>query len=237
MIAWDPASVDRLLDAADAGATVLIDGLTGQFDEDIQLHHPWPGRYADRAGMRSLGLSTSVVGRTGFGVRYNGRELGDVTGVRAEPSFESGQWSPVEALVYATDSQPVLWQRPWGNGRLMYTTASLATSMLEPGSPRAVAAAVLAIAADHIQRVVRPLSPATTVLPVHGETETAYGVFAPENARRRGEPIAISLAPGEYLDLWREESHTVSDIPRPEARSTRWDSASRSESDTGDRLS
>ena len=35
------------------------------------------------------------------------------------------------------------------------------------------------------------------------------GVFAPKNTRRKGELIAISLAPGRYLDLWGNEAHTV----------------------------
>lgn len=210
IIAWDEKDADRLLDAAHAGATVLIDGTTGQFDNDIVLHRPWPGRYAQKTGLRSLGLRTSVTGHTSFGVRYNGRDLGVVTGVRAAIEVETDAWSAVEPIVYAHDSLPVVWQRTWGRGRLIYTSASLATSMLEPGSPREVAAAVLAIAADQIDRVVRPLSPATTVLSVVGDTGLAHGVFAPEISRRRGEPFAVSISPGRYVDLWTDDTHTVS---------------------------
>lgn len=209
MIAWEQSAVEELLNAARNGATVLIDGTTGEFDTDILLHRPWPGHYAEQVGIRSLGLSSSVVGGVGFGVRSNGQDLGTVTGVRADVAFDSAEWSPVESLVYAKDSLPVVWERPWGAGRLLYSSASIATSMLEAGSPRQVASAVFALASDRIERDVRPLSPATTVLSVHGTMGVAHGIFAPEVSRRRGEPVAVSIEPGTYIDLWTGDTYTV----------------------------
>jgi len=208
--AWEEADVEALLAAAASGATVVIDATTGQFDSDATLHRPWPGHLAARTGMRSRGLETAVTGRAGFDLRAEGRLLGPVTGVRSDCEF-SQEWSAVPGLAFALDSQPVLWQRAWGEGRLVYSTVAVATSLVESASTRDTAAAVLArvlLSDEHIP-AVRPLSPATTVLTVTGPHGHAHGVFAPEATRRSGESFAISLAPGHYRDLWSGDLRVV----------------------------
>lgn len=211
MASWNHADVEVLLAAADRGATVLIDGTTGQFDADLSLHRPWPGHWATETGLLSRGLETSIIGKRTYDVRLHGRSLGIVTGTRSAVTVDES-WSPMLDLVYAHDSEPVLWEREWGSGRLLYSTAPLATTLLEPGSPREVVSRILAIAAQRAVDPGRatPLSPATTVLRVRGEHGDAWGVFAPPSIRRSGEPVVVSLEPGRYLDLWSGASITVS---------------------------
>lgn len=211
MASWDRSDVEVLLAAAEGGATVLIDGTSGQFDADLSLHRPWPGHWATETGLRSRGLETSIIGKQPYQVRLHGRPLGTVTGTRSAIDTND-TWSAVLDLTYAHDSEPLLWERPWGAGRLLYSTASLATTLLEPGSPREVVSSILALAAQRatMPAGATPLSPATTVLRVRGELGEGWGVFAPPTIRRSGEPVVLALEPGRYLDLWSGAVFTVS---------------------------
>ena len=206
--AWTESDVSRLLDIANRGATVLIDGTSGEFDADATLYRPWPGHFAKLAGLRSRGLQTSVVGGQKYHILQNGYPLAEVTGVRSDVVVDS-EWASFPDLTYANDGVPLLWERPWGAGRLVYSSASLATSLLERATPRSVVTAVLRHASRDIHPELRPLSPATTVLHVQGTTGRAWGIFAPEITRRSGRPFAVALRPGRYRDLWSHESHKV----------------------------
>jgi len=206
--AWDRSDVTVLLGAAERGATILIDGTSGEFDPDAQLFKPWPGFFAELTGLRSRGLQTSVIGGQRYEVAQNGHFLGEVTGVRSDVVV-SEDWQPVSDLIYAHDATPLLWERQWGSGRIIYASASLATSLLEKDVPRTVVTAVLRHASRTISLDVRPLSASTTVSKVEGPAGAAWGVFAPEITRRAGRPFAVSLAPGNYRDLWSNEMHSV----------------------------
>jgi len=206
--AWDKSDVARLLSAAERGATVLIDGTSGEFDPDAQLLKPWPGHFAELTGLRSRGLQTSVIGGERYEVAQNGHLLGHVTGVRSDVVVNE-DWQPVSDLVYANDATPLIWEREWGSGRLVYTSASLATSLLEKDLPRTVVTAVLRHASRAISPGVRPLSASTTVNKVESPAGSAWGIFAPEITRRAGRPFTVSIAPGNYRDLWSNEKHSV----------------------------
>lgn len=206
--AWDQRDVNLLLEAAERGATVLIDGTSGQFDPDAQLYRPWPGYFAELAGIRNRGLQTSIVGGQRYKILQNGHLLGEVTGVRSDVVV-SEEWEPIPDLTYAHDATPVIWERKWGKGCLVYVSASLATSLLERQAPRTVVGAILRHASRMIFPELRPLSPETTVLKVEGSAGSAWGIFAPEITRRAGMPFAVSLTPGRYRDLWSDELHTV----------------------------
>ena len=207
--AWDQSDVMSLLKAAEQGATVLIDGTSGEFNLDAQLHRPWPGHFAETVGLRSRGLQTSMVGRQPFQVLQNGHPIGDVTGVRSDVVVND-EWQPNTDLTYAQDGTPLLWERRWGQGRIVFASASLATSLLEKEASRTAVIAILRYASRNILTGVRPLSPNTTVITVEGLAGQAWGIFAPEITRRSGTPFVVSLTPGQYRDLWSGEVHSVS---------------------------
>ncbi len=209
MAAWDPSFAERLLTLAHSGATVLVDGTSGEFDLDARLHRPWPGGLAERTGLRSAGLHTSRNGDREYLVRLFGHPLSTVTNVRSDPVITDGAWHGDTALTYGTDSRPVLWERTWGEGRLIYCTADLSTSALNKDDSRSVAAYVLSRAAERIHPEVRPLSPATIALSVRGATGSAIGVFAPTAEQRNGAPFAVKLPAGSYVDLWSGGHHKV----------------------------
>lgn len=202
MAAWDSSFAERLLALAHAGATVLVDGISGEFDLDARLHRPWPGGLAERTGLRSAGLHTSRNGDRQYLVQLFGHPLSTVTNVRSDLVITDGAWHDDTALTYGTDSRPVLWERTWGEGRLMYCTAALSTSALNKDDPRSVAAYVLSRAAERIHPEVRPLSPATFVLSVRGATGSAVGVFAPSSQQRNGAPFTVTVPAGTYVDVW-----------------------------------
>jgi len=138
-----------------------------------------------------------------------GATVGTVVGARNDVAIEDAAWHADPALVFSRDGRPVLWEREWGAGRLLYCTAALAASLPNTQEPAMAAAYVLARAAEHIARDVRPLSAATSVYRVDGETGTAWGVLAPSIAERAGRPVTLALPPGAWRDVWTGTAHTV----------------------------
>lgn len=209
LAAWDDELADRLLAVADAGATVLIDGTSGEFDLDARLHRPWPGGIAARTGMRSRGLDTDPAGGVRTDLLLHGEPLGTVVGARNDVAIEDAAWRPDGALTYARDGRPVLWERAWGAGRILYCTAPLAASLPNTQEPATAAAYLLARAAERIERDIRPLSAATSVYRVDGERGSAWGVVAPSIARRGGRPVTLAVPAGVWRELWTGRAHTV----------------------------
>lgn len=208
LAAWDRELADALLAAADGGATVLIDATSGEFDGDITLHRPWPGILAESIGARSTGLVTAHDGAP-LEVRRLGSPLGLVAPVAGAMSLDDAAWTAVPELVFAHDSSPVLWRRPWGRGWIYLCRAALAVTVAGDRARREVLDAVLDLASRPIERPVRPLSPLTVAMRVDGERGSAIGVFGPPVLRRRGEPLAMAVPRGAYLDLWSGTRHEV----------------------------
>lgn len=207
LVAWDRATVDSLLEYAAAGASVLIDGTTGEFSIDAELHRPWPGFLEELTGLRSRGLETANDGHD-FAVAESGNVIGSVVGVRSLPVM-GPEWTPDVTITYAADSTPILWARRWGAGRLLYCSAALAPTVLMSGAQRSVVDRILERATAQISRIARPLSPHTTCLCVEGDAGDAVAIFAPEVTRRAGRPFTVSLPSGQYMDLWSENLVSV----------------------------
>lgn len=207
-IAWSSEEAERVLSLAEGGATVFLDGTTGQFDPDATLWRPWPGILASRTGLRALGLESAQRGGAHYEVRSRGRVSGALVGVRSRVAV-TDDWSPRGVLTWSDNSGPVTFERAWGSGRLLYSTASLATSLVDQGSSRVTATSILAEAIEGITIPVRPLSEATIVLPISGEHGTAWGVCAPPSERRGGRGFAVSMSPGRYRDVWSGQTVVV----------------------------
>lgn len=206
--AMSAGELSDLLDAAERGATVLIDGSSGQFDEDFALHSRWPGVWGEKAGIASFGLDTPADGSGSFAVNDLATPSGRIIGVRSRVET-SDEWAALPRFTWADSGSPVIYRRRWGSGTLLYSTAALAPSLFGGGESRVVASKVLASCLDIDLTNVRPISPKTSVISVNGEKSKAWGVFAPPRSRRLGAEFHVSLPSGEYLDLWSGQALTV----------------------------
>ncbi|MDQ0923883.1 hypothetical protein QF038_002391 [Pseudarthrobacter sp. W1I19] len=209
LAAWSTDFGKQLLGLAHDGATVVVDGLSGQFDLDAKLHRPWPGGMAGTVGARSRGLETAHDGTTKYPAQLFGQAVGYFAGVRDELEFTDDLWTPLEEPLFAKDGKPVAWERPWGAGRLILVAASLANTILDADAGRSGVNAILRHATSSISRPCRPLSAHTTLLTINGENGPAWGVFAPATSDRQGRQVQLQLPPGRYLDIWAEAEHTV----------------------------
>lgn len=66
---------------------------------------------------------------------------------------------------------------------------------------RALVASILERAAERIPSGCRPLSAETSVFAVAGVRGDAVGIFAPHVSMRPAN-VAVTIAPGSYVDLW-----------------------------------
>ena len=209
LAAWSEQFGTQLLSLAYGGATVVVDGLSGEFDLDATLHRPWPGGMAGVVGARSRGLETAHDGTTAFPAQLFGQDVGHFAGVRDDLDISEDAWNPLSEPVFASDGTPVAWERPWGSGRLLFVTASIANTLLDPNAGTAAVNAVLRHATSHIPRPCRPLSPNTIVITANAANADISGIFAPEISDRGGRPIRVQLRPGPYLDVWTDAEHSV----------------------------
>lgn len=209
LAAWSDEQSAQLLSLAERGATVVVDGISGEFDLDARLHRPWPGGMADVVGARSRGLETAHDGSARYPAQLFGQLVSTFAGVRDDFEINDPAWRPLAEPSFG-DGSPVAWERPWGDGRITFVAASLAKTILDPEAGVAIVNAVLRQVTDRIPRPCRPLTQHAFVLTIRSETAgDAWGVFAPEVVDRGGSEVRLQLAPGEYVDLWTGDRHSV----------------------------
>lgn len=207
-VAWEDETAEALLACAERGATLLIDATSGQFDLDARLHRPWPGGLASQIGLRSRGLATDPAGEEDVSVNLNGRAFSGASNVRSSLELSDESWSAKENLVFAADSQPVLWERQWGTGRILVSAVPLAHSLVGRSTGQALVSYILELATANIPVSCRPLSAETSIFTVSGQHGHAVGIFAPHISKRAAN-MAVSIAPGSYTDLWSNTSIEV----------------------------
>lgn len=202
-IAWEHETAEQLLAEAERGATVLVDATSGQFDLDARLHRPWPGGLASRLGLRSRGLETDPAGVDEVLVNLNGSAFSAAANVRSVFEVSDESWTADNRLVFSSDSRPVLWERRWGDGRILLSAVPLAHSLSRRSNGRALVSYILERAATNIPTDCRPLSAETSIFTVSGPRGNAVGIFAPHISRRAAN-LAVSITPGIYTDLWSD---------------------------------
>jgi hypothetical protein len=207
--AWTTELASTLLDLAERGSTVVVDALTGQFDADARLHRPWPGGMADKVGARSRGLLTAFDGTARYAAALFGQTVGHYAGVRNDLEITDAHWQPAGEPRFAVDGSPVLWERPWGRGRLVFVAASLAKTVLDPSAGDGVVAAVLSHAAADILPRCRATTAHTALVTMSGDRGQFWAAFAPESPERGGVDLAFQLPPGRYVDHWSRTSHDI----------------------------
>lgn len=199
MTAWNDVFAHELLHRVENGARLIIDGTSGHKDPDAALHRPWPGILADPLGFRATGLRTDLEGYpvTGFGA-----PIGRFPLVIAEYEFSDSAWSSMDHLrMPGQAAAPCVWTRTYGKGAIFLVAGPLGPALVHDEGSRPLARQLLSDVAG-IDVAVRPLSAKTISLPIRGEHADAVGIFAPAVHARHGQPLRVTLPPGEHVDLW-----------------------------------
>lgn len=205
--AWTQEQAAALLGHVRDGATLLVDGTSGQKDADAALHRPWPGGLAVELGVRAVGMDTRPGGHP---VTLAGAPAGTLPLARTTFELTGPAWSADEHLrLPSAGHAPCLWRRPYGNGTVMLFGGALGPALVHDASSATLARYVLSTALEDHVREVRPLSPHTMMLVLDGADTIAIAVFGPEAPDRAGQPLRLALPPGAYTDLWTGECHQV----------------------------
>lgn len=201
------------------GATLILDGTSGQKDLDAALHRPWPGGLAEALGFRATGLQSRSGGHP---VTLAGAPAGTLPLARTILEFTDPAWSADDQLRLPLSSHaPCLWRRDYGAGRVLLVGGALGPALLHDPASAVLARHVLTTAVATWERPIRPLSPDTITLLIDGAERDAVAVFGPEPPERAGQPLRLALPAGSYTDLWTGDSLTVGvdaemTLPAPE---------------------
>lgn len=205
--AWTDEQAKDLLSQVRDGATLVLDGISGQKDLDAALHRPWPGGLAEALGFSVTGLDSRPDGHP---VTLAGAPAGVLPLARTVPEFTDPAWSADEHVrLPLSGHAPCLWRRAHGNGSVVFVGGALGPAVLRDPTSTVLARYVLASAVSGWERPVRPLSPDTMTFLLDGEERDAIAVFGTEPPERVGQPLRLALPPGDYTDLWMMEDHFV----------------------------
>jgi hypothetical protein len=180
----------RLLEVADAGGTVLFDGLCGRKDDEATLNRPWPGGLCD-ADIEGRDLDTDP---DGHAVTLGGERVGRWPLARVRVRAGDA-WSPRPEPRFA-DGEACVLDRRWGAGRLVYARGPLGPALVHH-PPAGVRHLLATVAPDSAPR---PVSPRTVALPVDAEHGRLSVLLGPDPEDRDG-PLRVAAA-GHYHDLW-----------------------------------
>lgn len=199
MVAYSEHDGRRLLDLVADGATLLVDGTSGQKTTDASLHRPWPGVLAAELGFRSRGLITS---RAGFPVTIYGASVGRLVLALSDLEFTDAAWIPWSDARVGDQAAPLIWERSLGLGKVLVLAGALGPSLIVDSRLESLVRYIVAQATPHLVEQARPLNADTFALRVVGTKGVALGVFGPDQVGRAGRPLQMKLPPGRYRDLW-----------------------------------
>jgi len=210
LVAWENEEAIRTLSFVKSGGTLIIDATCGRKNLDARLHRPWPGGISEKIGMRASELH-SLPG--GYKVLFEGRqEMGSWITTRIRPTFEiEAGWKPWSELRFELDGQPCVWERTYGQGKIVFVNGLLGPSLIhEPKSDRIAKYIIRRAAQAYMHEVRLILSPYTSyVVPIDTEHGHLTAVFSGSLAERNGQLIYLQAAAGRYLDLWTGEEVVV----------------------------
>jgi hypothetical protein len=202
--AWQEGFAEWLLAAVDRGSTLILDATSGRKDLDATMHRPWPGGLTDRLGFRARGLTSHPDGHP---VSLHGLDAGAFPLVRLDPELSPGVWRPWPELRHARDGAPCVWEREFGQGRVVLVGGPLGPALVHDQRAFALGRHLLARVAAPLSGPVRALSLDAVTLEVRGDHgRTAAGIIAPALDERQGRPLRVRLPRTDHVDLWTRET-------------------------------
>lgn len=202
IVCWENGHADALLKFVASGGTVLFDATSGRKNRDASLYRPWPGHLAGRIGMRVAQLRTRT---EGYELLWHGRHAGRLLLARADVEMDGDAgWRPWDEIRFAADEQPLVWERAYGAGNLIFVNGMLGPSLVHDKSSLLLQKYILSKAGKSLIGEIHPLAgdgPAF-VLPVRTDVGTMTAVFAGTRQDRAGKPLKLKAPHGAYRELW-----------------------------------
>ncbi|MEN8203362.1 MAG: beta-galactosidase [Bacteroidota bacterium] len=202
LLAWDEPLGKRLLQYAKNGGTVLIDAPSGRRDYNSEMHYPWPGGMCGELGMRAVGLETNS---EGWDLENAGSEAGKMVLSRFNGQFSDVQsWSSWDQPRFTWDNQPLVWERAYGKGRIIFVRAYLAASLLYDQELVPVVYELLKKAVGSLSGELASVSARNFIytIPVEVEKGSLTLVMADGQLDREGRMLYLKAARGSYYDFW-----------------------------------
>ena len=202
MVAWDKEDGRRLLRFAEGGGRLLIDAASGRRDSQARMHYPWPGGLAEEMGLRARELETNA---DGYRIEIDGHCSGKFLLARLQAVFaEPSRWSAWNQPRFQEDGEPLVWERPYGKGRIILVRGYLGASYLYDPDSLPVVYAILRRAGEGLGGNIRPVSCGDFVysIPVEVERGELTVVLAESVLARQGRPLRLQAARGQYHDFW-----------------------------------
>jgi len=204
VVAFEPQRAGDLLSFVERGGILVIDATTGRKDSDARLHVPWPGGLATALGLRATGLRSHPEGHQ---LLLAGLPAGRWALARLQVELDHGVgWRAWEALRFAEDGAPCVWERHYGRGRVVVSAGPLGPSLVHyPDSTPSVRFLLRALAAG-LRHPIHPKGdqPGVICLPMTGDRGQLTVLLAPELERRGGRPVYVALPEGVHQDLWTD---------------------------------
>jgi hypothetical protein len=202
VVSWDADAAGRMLSFVESGGTLLVDGTSGRKDLDASLHRPWPGGLADSIGLRAVGLQSRP---DGYEVSLHGVSAGRwlLTRLVAELDGDA-RWEAWPELRFEHDGEPCVWERRFGQGRIVVVRGMVGPSLVHGDRYMPAARYVLDRVGSPFAHPIRPAGghPSTIAFPVEVDRGLLTAVFAPDPIERGGRPVRLRASGGTYLDLW-----------------------------------
>jgi hypothetical protein len=208
-VAWEKEDGHRLLQFAEAGGTVLLDAASGRRDPAARMHQPWPGGMAQDIGLRAQDLETNS---EGFPIEWHGQQCGKLILARLHSVFEkSDVWSAWDQPRFKNDGSPVVWERRFGKGRILFFRGYLGASLTYDPTILPAVFGILRRAGEQLCGEIRPVSSGHSViaLPVRVKHGALTVVLADNQLERNGRPIHLKASHGLYHEFWSGQDLTT----------------------------
>ncbi|MEN8157933.1 MAG: beta-galactosidase [Bacteroidota bacterium] len=209
LLAWDEPLGQRLLEYAKKGGTILLDAPSGRREYSSEMHYPWPGGMTGELGMRAVGLETNS---EGWDLELNGAGAGNLVLSRFNGEFsDEKSWRSWDEPRYVWDNQPLVWERSYGKGRIIFVRGYLAASLLYDNDLIPMVYELIKKAGGSLSGEVTSVSAKNFIytIPVKVEKGSLTLVMADGQLNREGRSVYLKAARGTYYDFWSEKEYTT----------------------------
>jgi hypothetical protein len=210
VVAWQQPEVDRLLAWTAAGGTLIIDGTSGRKDFDATQHNPWPGHLGPSIGLLATGHESRA---DHYSLLIDGVAGGcwALTRLCADLAEDAG-WQAWPDMLFAIDHQPAVWERPYGQGRILVARGMLGPSLIDFPAADGATRRILTRATIARTPALRPLGVqrGLITIPIACERGTLVAALALEATEGGLRPIRLIGSPHRgWRDFWTGEDVTA----------------------------
>ena len=207
--AWEEVCGERFLKFAESGGIVVFDATCGRKDTDAHMHIPWPGGMSKKIGIEMQGIETNS---NGYDVSLFGNNLGKWVLTRSTPEFTSNEWKVWEELRYEYDNTPVVWERTYGKGKIIFVNGLMGATLVHSESSNLSVRYILNKLSMNLVSDIHPVVGCNSAFSLEQECDKGRltAIIADDLLNRGGKKLKIVAPAGEYEEIWMGEKITVS---------------------------